>query len=319
MKHVYGPVASRRLGRSLGIDPVPLKTCNWNCVYCQLGRTSPYQIKRKTFYPVDDLLAELDEALRRLRPESVDYVTIVGSGETLLYAKLGELVHGIKQRCNFPVAVITNGSLLYCSDIRRELAEADVVLPSLDAASEEMYKKINRPHPSCTFDRQLEGLSALQNEFAGKIWIEVMLLRGLNDTEEALHGLVSVFELLKPDQVHLNVPARPPVEPWVQPPNEESLMRAIAILGKSVGVLHPAEDSALNPIYENVESAIVGITQRHPMTGEELERTLRRWAPGVIESALTELRESRRIQPVERYGTTFWCPVEGRFPAKIGS
>lgn len=319
MKHVYGPVASKRLGRSLGIDPVPLKTCNWNCVYCQLGRTHPYHTEREVFYPVSILLDEFDHALHQLQPESIDYVTLVGSGETLLYARIGELIHGIKERCQFPVAVITNGSLLYRPEVRSELAEADVILPSLDAANEALYKKINRPLPFYTLALQLEGLSALHNEFAGKIWIEVMLVRGLNDSEEALHGLASVFELLKPDQVHLNVPARPPVEPWVQPPDEESLMRAIAILGKSARVLHPAEDSALNPIYEDAESAILGITQRHPMTREELERTLRRWAPGVIDTALVQLTETHRIQAVERYDTTFWCSAESRFPAKIAS
>lgn len=319
MKHVYGPVASKRLGRSLGIDPVPLKTCNWNCVYCQLGRTHPYHTERRVFYPVSILLDEFDHALDQLQPESIDYVTIVGSGETLLYSELGKLVSGIKKRCRFPVAVITNGSLLYRAEVRRELAEADVILPSLDAASEKLYKMINRPPSFCMLDLQLEGLSALSNEFTGKIWIEVMLVRGLNDTEEVLRGLASVIERLKPDQVHLNVPTRPPVEPWVEPPDEESIMRAVAILGKSAKVLHPAEDCSLTPIYDDAESAILGITQRHPMTRIELERTLRRWAPGVIDTTLTELTEKHRIQPVERYGTTFWCPAESRFPEKVAS
>ena len=163
MKYVFGPVPSRRLGQSLGIDTIPLKTCNWNCVYCQLGRTRPLINERKNYYPPDEIAAEVREALQAHQPGEIDWVTFVGSGEPLLHASTGWLIREVKHITDLPVAVITNGTLLYLPEVREELIVADAVLPTIDAGTEELYRRINRPHPQFTFNRLVEGLIAFRN------------------------------------------------------------------------------------------------------------------------------------------------------------
>ncbi len=179
MDYVFGPVPSRRLGQYLEIDPLPHKTCNWNCVYCQLGRSRPMVFERKAFFPLKDILAEVQLTLANHSPGEIDWITLVGSGETTLYARIGKLIREVKALTNLPIAVITNGSLLYLPGVRQALTAADAVLPSLDAGNHQLYRKINRPHPSATFDRLLEGLIAFRNEYQGNLWIEVMLVRDL--------------------------------------------------------------------------------------------------------------------------------------------
>ncbi len=152
MNYIFGPVPTRRLGQSLGIDPVPLKTCNWNCVYCQLGRSIPMVNERKDFFPAEDILAEVENALLSHQPGEIDWITFVGSGETTLYASLGRLIREVKKLTSLPVAVITNGSLLSKREIRQELLAADAVLPSLDAGTPELYQQVNRPYPGLSFE-----------------------------------------------------------------------------------------------------------------------------------------------------------------------
>ncbi len=231
MNLVFGPIPSRRLGQSLGIDPIPLKTCNWNCVYCQLGRSTPLVNERKNYFVPEAILAEVQAALAAHRPGDIDWITFVGSGEPTLHASIGLLIRQVKTLTDLPVAVITNGSLLYLPEVRRELSAADAVLPTLDAGNAQLYRKINRPWSELTFERLLDGLTAFRQVYHGKLWLEVMLVKGLNDTEDALCGIAVALQCIEPDQVHINLPIRPPAEPWVQPPDETGLMRATAILG----------------------------------------------------------------------------------------
>jgi len=178
MKYVFGPVPSRRLGQSLGIDTIPLKTCNWNCVYCQLGRTKPLINERKEYFPPDDILTEVRQALDAHQPGEIDWVTFVGSGEPMLHSGMGYLIRKVKDMTDLPVAVITNGSLLYQPEVRQELLPADAVLPTLDAGTPGLYRHINRPHADLTFDRLLAGLIDFRREYRGKLWVEVMLEPG---------------------------------------------------------------------------------------------------------------------------------------------
>jgi wyosine [tRNA(Phe)-imidazoG37] synthetase (radical SAM superfamily) len=314
IKHVFGPVPSRRLGQSLGIDPVPLKTCNWNCVYCQLGRTRPLINERKNFFPPAEIVAQVREALDAHKQGGIDWVTFVGSGETALHASLGFMIRQVKAFTQLPVAVITNGSLLYLSEVRQELAAADAVLPTLDAGKAMLYRKINRPHSELTFERLVEGLIAFREEYRGRLWVEVMLVRGLNDTPQALRDITQVLQRIRPDAVHINLPTRPPAETWVQPPTEESLMEAMAILGITAEVVHPAEGCFDLSGYDSPIDAIVGIITRHPMRQEELERTLARWTPGQVAQALENLTASGRAQSVERHGVRFWCAAPSHYP-----
>lgn len=181
---VYGPVPSRRLGWSLGVDLVPYKTCTYDCVYCQLGRTTRQTLERGEYVPTSQILEGVERALASLeehRGRRPDWIGLAGSGEPTLHSHLGEVVAAIKARTNVPVAVLTNGSLLWSRSVRQELAEADLVLPSLDAGDEALFHYVNRPHPDLDFDQVVQGLVDFRREFRRPIWLEVFLLGGVTD------------------------------------------------------------------------------------------------------------------------------------------
>jgi len=319
VKYVFGPVPSRRLGQSLGIDTIPLKTCNWNCVYCQLGRTQPLINQRKDYFPSGDILDEVRQALNAHAPGEIDWVTFVGSGEPTLHAHIGWLIREVKKLSELPVAVITNGSLLYLPEVRDELSVADAVLPTLDAGTPDLYRKINRPHPEITFERLLNGLMAFSEEYRGKLWVEVMLVKGLNDTEDALQDIAAALRSIGPDEIHINLPTRPPVETWVQPPDEEGLIRARAILGDIAQIVHPVQGAFELGADEDPVDAVVRIITRHPMSQPELERTLKQWAPGEEPRILKELESNGKAQVVERYGMRFWSAAPSNYPGEAQS
>ncbi len=313
MKTVFGPVPSRRLGQSLGVDPIPSKTCNWNCVYCQLGRTAPMVNRRADYFPPEAIVAEVRAAVESHREGEIDWITFVGSGEPTLHAHLGRMIREIKAFTHIPVAVITNGSLLYLPEVREELLAADAVMPTLDAGSAALYRKINRPMGELTFERLMEGLRLFRAAYTGKFLPEAMLIKGVNDSEEALRELAARFAELKPDAIHINLPTRPPAEPWVQPPDDEALLRAAAILGDVAEIVHPVDGIFDLSGYENVADAIVGIVTRHPMREDALRRTLERWEPETVEAALNALETDGRLRVVERYGVRFWSVTTARY------
>lgn len=314
MSQLFGPVPSRRLGQSLGIDPVLSKTCNWNCVYCQLGRTTPMTNQRQLFYTVENLVSEVQQWLQTHTQTPLDWITLVGSGETMLYAGVGDLISGLKKLTDIPIAVITNGSLLYLPEVRQELLTADAVMPSFDAGNAALYRKINRPHPDITFDRLKQGLLAFRQVFRGKLWVEVMLIKGMNDTEDALHELTVHFNEIDPDEIHLLQPTRPPAEPWVQPADEEGLLRASAILGEKARVIHPAFGQFDLTAYGSPAEAVLAIITRHPMKETELLDTLQEIKTETLKSTLEQLQKNHQVQVIERFGTRFWTASTARYP-----
>jgi wyosine [tRNA(Phe)-imidazoG37] synthetase (radical SAM superfamily) len=318
MRYVFGPVPSRRLGKSLGIDPIPLKTCNWNCVYCQLGRTRPLTNVRREYTPCHEIIKELQRALRASEPGQIDWVTFVGSGEPTLYSKLGKLIRQVKAMTKLPIAVITNGALLYLPEVRNQLVEADAVLPSLDAGNPRLYRKINRPWPRLTFERHTEGLTAFRKEYSGQLWVEVMLVKGMNDNEEALREISAILERARPDEVHINVPTRPPVEAWVRPPDEMGLTRAQSILGYSARRITPSNVDVEMSSSDNLAETILNVITRHPMREEELLDLLGCWSSNEVHSALDSLMTRGQARIVERYGVCFWSPAGAHFPIENG-
>ncbi len=314
MNYIFGPVPTRRLGQSLGIDPVPLKTCNWNCVYCQLGRSIPMVNERKDFFPADEILAEVKNALLSHQPGEIDWVTFVGSGETTLHASLGWLIQEVKKLTRLPVAVITNGSLLSNRELRQELLAADAVLPTLDAGTPELYQRINRPYPGLSFESFLDGLIAFSEEYQGNLWVEVMLVKDLNDTEDQLSKTASALQRIKPDEIHIMQPTRPPVETWVKPPSDDGLRRALDILGDTARVIHPASGSYDLGEEKSIVDAVVGIVTRHPMREEELVETLKNLTTGDVTETLSTLAESDKLQVVERNGIRYWSASPSYYP-----
>ena len=308
MKYVFGPVPSRRLGRSLGIDTVPLKTCNWNCVYCQLGRSTPVVHERRAYLPRRQILDETAHALATIPGQQYDWITFVASGEGTLHSGITELVSTVKQMTDHPVAVITNGSLLHRAELRAALAGVDAVLPTLDAGTEDLYHRFNRPHPSLTYPQHMEGLwQFARMERRARLWIEVMLVAGLNDTPDALHHLGEALRNIAPDEIHLTLPTRCPAEDWVEPPNDESLVNVQSVLGPGARL---TSTYALELAFDDsapVDDQIVNIVSRHPMRVREVDQAARKASVENVRSRLDRLHHEGRLELVDRGNETFAC------------
>jgi wyosine [tRNA(Phe)-imidazoG37] synthetase (radical SAM superfamily) len=233
MKYVYGPLASRRLGLSLGISLTPYKACTFDCVYCQLGATSEKTVTAQEYLSVDEILSEL-KLWAGLHPQEINklcYITLSGSGEPTLNSKIGAIIRGIKKTVSVPVAVITNASLLSRARVRRALRAADLIVPSLDAVEEDIFMRIDRPHEKIKLRGVIRGLAALRREFPGKIWLEVMLVKGLNDDLRHLRRLRAIIKQINPDKVQLNSPVRATTEKNVLPVPKSRLQKIRLMLG----------------------------------------------------------------------------------------
>jgi wyosine [tRNA(Phe)-imidazoG37] synthetase (radical SAM superfamily) len=307
MTHVFGPVSSKRLGQSLGVDLLPSKSCTWNCVYCQLGRTREFVSERCEFYPKEEILTEILQTVETQK--SIDWITFVGSGETTLYKGIGWLVREVKKATSIPVAVITNGSLLHLPEVREELLEADAVLPSLNAGSKSLFDRIDRPAPGFSFEQHLEGLRLFRQEYSGQLWVEVMLIAGLNDTDEALADLASALADIHPDMVHLVLPTRPAPDGFVGMPDEDRIQRAVFILSRSAPVVHPAKGEMELGNVENLLETVTKITIRHPLQEQELKTALGRLFPDMptkVHEAMEAMFSSGRFEKVRQGEEFYW-------------
>ena len=218
--HVYGPVPSRRLGRSLGVDALTFKTCSFDCLYCQLGHTTQHTVERREYVPVEEIL---DEVRRKLADDTPQYISFAGSGEPTLHSRLGDIIRNIKILTDVPVVVITNGSLLWRADVRSDLAAADVVIPSLDGGSAAQLAQVNAPEASLDFQTIVEGLVRFRKEFHGQFWLEIMLLGGVNDDDASVDALSRLVCEINPDKVQLNSVCRPPADRNARPVPAERL------------------------------------------------------------------------------------------------
>jgi len=268
MKFVYGPVPSRRLGRSLGVDPLPSKTCNYQCIYCQLGKTTCFTNRRSNFYPKEEIISEIKTAIE-LNEDNIDYVTFVGSGEPTLYKDLKELIQYAKKISNKPICVITNGSLLNDEGVVDALLLSNVVLPSLDAGDELLFKKVNRPHPSLKFEKIIQGFIDFRKNFRGKFWIEIMLMKEINDSRNQLKNLKEKIDLIQPDRIDINVPIRPPTEKWVKIPDKQILSRLNEIFIECNCINFPEEGTFLT-FSSDFEKELLSVIKRHPLRQEQI-------------------------------------------------
>jgi wyosine [tRNA(Phe)-imidazoG37] synthetase (radical SAM superfamily) len=243
-KYFYGPVPSRRLGRSFGVDIVPFKVCTLDCIYCQLGRTTEKSIERKPYVPVEPIIAELEEALAQ--GLETDYITIAGSGEPTLNSLLGEMIDRIKERTDIPVAIVTNGTLLHRADVRADCAKADVVMPSLDAGDERTFQKINRPHRDISIEMLISGLCAFRKEYSGQLWLEVFFVDSVNTDPDQITAISSVIKLIGPDKIQLNTAVRPTAEIDIKKLNARKLHAIAERLGPNCEII-----ADISPVLEN--------------------------------------------------------------------
>lgn len=306
MKYIYGPVPSRRLGKSLGVDPIPSKTCNFQCIYCQLGKTTNFTNIRKNYFPKKEILTEIEKAIK-LNENKFDYITFVGSGEPTLYKDLKDLIIRAKELSEKPVCVITNGSLIYQKEVQNTLISSDVVLPSLDAWDEKSFIKINRPHPSISFDNLIQGFIDFRKKFAGKFWIEVMLMKGINDTKEELLKIKEKLDLIKPDRIDINVPIRPPVEKWVKIPDKNVIPVLNEIFGDYANINFP-EVGKFSIYSSDFEEELISILERHPMRQDQIIETFSSadFNKNKILSQLRKLKLQKRIKDINYLNQIFW-------------
>lgn len=268
MRHVFGPVPSRRLGRSLGVDLVPLKTCSYDCIYCQLGRTTNRTIERREYVPLNEVLKDVERRLAE-GPEP-DYITLSGSGEPTLYSRLDPLIPEIKNLTGLPVAVLTNGSLLWDPDVREALLAADLVVPSLDAGDAAAFQWINRPHAGVVFDRMVRGVEEFCSQFSKAVWLEVFLLQGLNATGVQLERLVRLVDRINPARVQLNTVTRPPCEGFARPATHDELEQAARMLGDHAEVVAEHHAPRGGDYFQARREDILGLLRRRPCTPHDV-------------------------------------------------
>ena len=274
-KYLFGPVPSRRLGMSLGVDLVPHKVCSLDCVYCECGSTTNLTTERKEYIPYDKVIKELKLYFKN-SPDP-DYITFSGSGEPTLNSQIGNVLEFIKQKKpDIPIAVLTNGTLFYKKQVRSELLKADLVLPSLDAASMKSFQKINRPEAGITIENYIQGLESFRNEFSGEIWLETLIIPGYNDHQEDLIQLKEAYLKIKPDRIQLNTLDRPGVIPDIKSATKEDLQKIVdfwALL--NVEIIAAGSQRKKKASYrQDIESTILETIFRRPCTLEDLSKIL---------------------------------------------
>ncbi len=303
--YVFGPVLSRRLGRSLGVDVVPFKACSYDCAYCQLGHTTQLSLERKDYVPLDAVVAELVQKLNS--GIEADHISIAGSGEPTLYSRLGELIAAIKAITSIPIAVITNGSLLWDEQVQTELLEADLIVPNLDAGAEATFAEINRPPAGLTLQKMVDGLAGFRQRFTGQIWLEIFLLKGVNDSEAEIGHMVEHVRRIQPDRVQLNTLARPAPGSGLCPVSPETLA-GIAGHFEPVAEIIAATSAAVSAGVTAEPQDVLDVLKRHPCTADDIAAGLQI----TLEQAAAHLEaliEQGTIVSESRAGTTFYIAV----------
>jgi wyosine [tRNA(Phe)-imidazoG37] synthetase (radical SAM superfamily) len=297
-QYLFGPVPSRRFGRSLGIDVTPMKTCSFDCVFCQLGRTTQFTTERSEFVPFNAVCAEIEQWLKT--DGKADVITFAGSGEPTLYSRLGELIDFIKARTELPVILLSNGTLLHRPDVRAEAAKADIVKVSLSAWDEASFQIINRPAPGLTFESLVTGERAFRAAFGGELWLEVFLMDGINAAPEQVQKVAGLAAEIRPDKIHLNTAVRPPSEADVRPVAQEKLEALCDLFTPHAEVIAAFTASATLAGKLSSEM-LVELVRRHPATAAQLAGMF-----GVKPEALRPLLNDARLQTEVRGDETYY-------------
>lgn len=309
-RHLFGPVPSRRFGRSLGVDLTPLKTCSFNCLFCQLGPTPCPTLERREYVPVESVKGEI----RRWRDAggTADYATLSGSGEPTLHSGFGAVLRFLKAELPCTAVLLTNGSLLYLPEVRAAAAEADVVKLSLSAWDDGSFRLINRPHPDLDFHRSVAGMRDFRQGFAGRIWLEVFLIAGLNDAPEQVERIAALAATIGPDKIHLNTAVRPPAESNVRPVRPERMAELAELFRPRAEVIadftaRPGSGIAVNEI------ALLNMLRRRPCTARQIADVFGMHLNEVAKYS-GHLLKTGQIQAMQRDGETFFAAPERTRP-----
>ena len=302
--HLYGPVPSRRLGQSLGIDLVPCKVCTYDCIYCQLGRTTNHTLQRDEYVNTEEVLAEIGAWLEQ--DGEADYLTFSGSGEPTLHSRLGEMITVVQAMTDVPVVVLTNGSLLWQEEVGAEVCAADLLLPSLDAATPLGFARVNRPIPGLGIEQVIEGLCTTRAESGGQMWLEVLLVEDHNDSLAELETLRAAIDVIEPDRVQINTVVRPPHEATARALSAEALQQAQQILGPRAEIIAPLDArEVMGGERERTGSEVLELLRHRPCTLDDIAAGLnmhRNEALKYVDALLVR----RRIAVSQRGPSTFY-------------
>ena len=279
MTYIFGPVPSRRLGLSLGVDLIPQKTCSYDCIYCQVGKTTDRIMEPASFVVLSEVIEELKGVLSKTPP---DVITLAGSGEPTLNNDIGYIISEIKKITTIPLTLLTNGSLLWKKQVREKVKGVDILIPTLSSIYEETYKKIHRPHPDLKLKNILRGLKEMRKEYTGNFFLEVVLLAGLNDTEKEIAGISKIIKDIKPDKVHLNTVVRPPSEPSAISLSSEKLEEIRNYLGGNTEIIAFVPLKSRANKLDSIVDQIIEMIKRRPVTADDISTSLN------IEKAETE-------------------------------
>ena len=302
-RFVYGPVASRRLGFSLGVDIIPFKTCSLDCVYCQLGSAGRTTTRRGSWFPPEEILGQIKAAVDS--GQRIDVITFSGSGEPTLSRDIGRLIRAVKRMTRIPVAVLTNGTLLTRKDVRRDLAAADIVVPSLDAVSAPAFRRVNRPNASLDNRKIIDGLVRFRDDFPGELRLEVMIVKGVNDAPSDIRTLKAAVARIRPDRIELNTVVRPPAERRARPLGAAAMAKIRAELGPKAEIVASFAARKQAPAAGGLEPAILATLGRRPQTAADIAAALGRHRDEVLK-ALTSLLVRRRVRKVVHGGRTYF-------------
>ena len=271
MKYIFGPVPSRRLGLSLGVDLVPAKTCTYDCLYCQVGRTTNRTVETRPYVPINEVIEELKVRLEQITP---DVITFSGSGEPTLHSEIDRAISAIKAVTDVNTAILTNGSLLWRDDVRLRLLEADMIVPTLSTVFEKTFRAIHRPHPDFILKRIIEGLKELRAVYKGLIYLEVVLLAGLNDSDKEIEGLKAVIREISPDKVQLNTVVRPPADPQALALDRKRLEDIKNFLGPETEIIAALPRKQRNGVSGPASVRILEMVMRRPLRAVDVSNAL---------------------------------------------
>jgi len=306
--YVYGPVPSRRLGFSLGVDIIPFKTCTLDCTYCQLGSTRKTVCRRGSWFPPGEILDQVKEAVES--GQKIDVITFSGSGEPTLNRDIGRIIRAIKKMTRIPVVVLTNGTLLTRKEVRRGLAAADIVVPSLDAVPGNLFRRVNRPNRALDPEKIIDGLARFRDEFHGEIWLEIMLIRGVNDSPAHIKALRAAADRIRPERIQLNTVVRPPADVKAKPLSPGAMRKIRDALGPRAEIIASFEKRKQAPAAGGFEAALLTAVGRRPMTAEDISLSLGRHRDEVLK-ALSSLRGRRKVREAVHGGQTYFARVRG--------